>query len=59
MIFIDVKKGYLPKISGAPSKILHVLEKPSQVALLPEKIPFDHRKILEDYKLRSKELINL
>jgi Na+-transporting NADH:ubiquinone oxidoreductase subunit A len=40
MIVVNVKKGYLPKILGAPSNELDILEKPSQVALLPEKIPF-------------------
>ena len=40
MIFVQVKKGYKTKIAGGPSPEVEPLEKPEQVALLPEKIPF-------------------
>ncbi len=52
-VFIAKGKGKLKSGDDAKKAKVFKIEK------LPEKIPFDHRKILEDYKLRSKELINL
>ena len=40
MISVQIKKGYRTKIAGGPSPEVEPLEKPAQVALLPEKIPF-------------------
>lgn len=40
MISVKVKKGYQVKAAGAPSTDLAVLETPSHLALLPERIPF-------------------
>jgi len=40
MIYVNVNKGYDLNISGKPSPELKKLKKPSQVALLPERIPF-------------------
>ena len=40
MISVKVKKGYPLKLAGAPENDLAVLEKPSRIAVLPERIPF-------------------
>ncbi|MFC1504935.1 4Fe-4S dicluster domain-containing protein [Thermodesulfobacteriota bacterium] len=40
MISVNIKKGFDLKITGAPSNVLETLDKPSHVAVLPEKIPF-------------------
>lgn len=40
MISISDKKGFGLKIAGKPSHEVEVLEKPSHVAVLPERIPF-------------------
>ena len=40
MIKIRVQKGYNIKINGRPSPDLEILEKPAEVALMPERIPF-------------------
>jgi Na+-transporting NADH:ubiquinone oxidoreductase subunit A len=40
MISIQIQKGFGLNIAGAPSREVVTLEKPSQVALLPNKIPF-------------------
>ncbi len=40
MISVTVKKGYQVKVAGVPSTDLAVLERPSHVAVLPERIPF-------------------
>jgi len=40
MISVKVKKGYPLKLAGAPANDLAELEKPSRIAVLPERIPF-------------------
>lgn len=40
MKVINVKKGFDLKITGVPSNTMQPLDKPSHVAVLPEKIPF-------------------
>ena len=40
MISVNIKKGFGLNISGEPSHKVEVLEKPTRVALLPERIPF-------------------
>jgi len=40
MISVNIKKGFGLNISGKPSPKVEVLEKPTRVALLPERIPF-------------------
>jgi len=52
-VFTAKGKGKLKSGDDAKKARVFKIEK------LPEKMPFDHRKILEDYKLGSKELINL
>jgi len=52
-VFTAKGKGKLKSGDDAKNAKVFKIEK------LPEKMPFDHRKILGDYKLRRKELINL
>jgi len=40
MISVKVKKGFPLKLASAPANDLAVLEKPSRIAVLPERIPF-------------------
>ena len=40
MISVRIRKGYNIKIAGAPSCEIETLEKPTTVAVLPERIPF-------------------
>jgi len=40
MISVRLKKGFSLKVAGAPSLELKEIEKPSYVAVLPDKIPF-------------------
>jgi Na+-transporting NADH:ubiquinone oxidoreductase subunit A len=40
MITVKIKKGYPLKLAGAPATDLAVLEKPSRIAVLPERMPF-------------------
>ncbi|MCP4692101.1 MAG: hypothetical protein GY859_28910, partial [Desulfobacterales bacterium] len=46
MIPVRIKKGYNIPIEGEPSNDLYVLEKPSHVAALPDRIPFVKPRLL-------------
>jgi Na+-transporting NADH:ubiquinone oxidoreductase subunit A len=43
---IHLKKGYLPRIAGAPSRQLRLLDVPRHVGMVPEHIPFVKPRLL-------------
>ena len=55
MVPVNIKKGFDLKITGAPSNTLETLDKPSHVAVLPEKIPF----IKPRLKVQVNERVNV
>jgi len=54
MVSVNIKKGFDLKITGAPSNALETLDKPSHVAVLPEKIPFIKPRLKVQVKDRVK-----
>jgi len=46
MNVIHLKKGYSPRIAGAPPRQLHVLDTPRHVGMVPEQIPFIKPRLL-------------
>ena len=46
MNVIHLKKGYFPRVAGAPSRQLRALDTPRHVGMVPDKIPFIKPRLL-------------